>query len=257
LNNDLRLKIAELVYHAGEGHIPSSYSIVDIIASLYDNFLKFDSKNTTWDERDFFFLSKGHGALALYVVLEKHGFITQKDLDEKSTLKGILGGHPDCTKVPGAEASTGSLGHGVVTAMGTALGLKILNKNNKVIALIGDGESNEGTIWEMALVASKQQLGNLCVIVDNNKSAEQILPMHNMKEKWSSFGWDVFEIDGHSENELIDTLNSFDFNFNSKPKLIIANTIKGKGVSFTEGHGPWHHHVPTQEEMNAIKKELI
>lgn len=256
MNEDIRTKIVEIIYNAGEGHIPSSFSIVEILSVLYGKFLKYDPKNPKWEERDYFILSKGHGCVAFYTILEKYGFITQKDLDRKSKEDGILGGHPDCTKVPGAEASTGSLGHGIVTAMGIALGLKINKKPNKVIALIGDGESNEGTVWETALVASNLKLGNFCVIVDNNKSAEQILPVHDMKKKWESFGWEVYEIDGHSEEEIFSALKNISFDLNSKPHLIIANTIKGKGVSFIEGHGPWHHKVPTNEELNKIKEEL-
>lgn len=255
-NNALRLKIAEMIKEAGEGHIPSAYCIIDIISLLYDQFLKFDSSNPEWEERDYFILSKGHGCAALYVVLEKHGFITEKDLEKLSKEGGCLGGHPDCTKIPGVEASTGSLGHGIVTAMGIALGLKIRKKDNKVVTLIGDGESNEGTIWETSLVAANLQLGNLCVIIDNNKSAEQVLPVPNMKKKWEAFGWETYEINGHSEEELLTTLKRISFNIESKPKAIIAHTIKGKGVCFMEGHGPWHHKIPTDKELEEIKKEL-
>lgn len=256
MNEDIRTKIVEIVYNAGEGHIPSSFSIVEILSALYGKFLKYDSKNPEWGERDYFILSKGHGCAAFYTILEKYGFITQNDLDMKSKREGILGGHPDCTKVPGAEASTGSLGHGVVTAMGIALGLKIDKKPNKVIALVGDGESNEGTIWETALVASNLKLGNFCIIIDNNQSAKQILPVHNMKQKWESFGWNVSEVNGHSEEDILSALNKIPFDLNSKPNIIIANTIKGKGVNFIEGHGPWHHKIPTEEELKQIKGAL-
>lgn len=256
MNKPIRIKIAEIIQKAGEGHIPSAYSIVDIVDVLYGKILRFDSKNPNDEERDYFILSKGHGCAALYVVLEKHGFITEQDLQSKSTPEGILGGHPDSTKVPGAEASTGSLGHGAITAMGIALGLKIRNKNNKVITLIGDGESNEGTIWEMALVAANLKLGNLCVIVDNNKSSEQILPLPNMPQKWASFGWEVHEMDGHNEEIIESTLRSIEFKYGTKPKVIIADTVKGKGVSFMETHGPWHHKMPNDDEMLAIRKEL-
>jgi len=256
MNNNLRLKIAEIVYNAKEGHIPSGFSIIDILEVLYKDFLKYDINNTNWEDRDYFILSKGHGCVAYYIILEKYGFITKHDLERKSKIDGILGGHPDCTKIPGVEASTGSLGHGLVTAMGIALGLKIKKKNNKVLALIGDGESNEGTVWETALVASNLKLGNFCIIVDNNKSAEQILPVANMKQKWESFGWEVSEIDGHSEEEILFALKSISFDLNSRPKIIIANTIKGKGVSFIEGHGPWHHKIPNLEEMERIRTEL-
>jgi|TARA_Y100000310_G_scaffold150584_1_gene150074 transketolase len=255
-NNKLRIKIAKIIKNAGEGHIPSAYSIVDIIATLYDKVLRFDSSNPDWEDRDYFILSKGHGAAALYVVLEKYGFISEEDLKNKGKEGGILGGHPDCTKVPGAEASTGSLGHGLVTAMGIALGLKIKRKSNKVFSLIGDGESNEGTVWETALIAQNLKLGNLCLIVDKNKSIDQILNFPNMKSIWESFGWEAYEIDGHDEKEILDTIESMEFNLDSKPKVIIAHTVKGKGVSFTEGHGPWHHRIPTDEEMKDIEGEL-
>ena len=226
------------------------------IAYGFIRVINHNPKKPNWEDRDYFILSKGHGCTGLYVVLEKYGFITDKDLMAKSKEHSILGGHPDYTKVPGVEASTGSLGHGMVTAMGVALGLRIKNKKNKVITLIGDGECNEGTVWETALVAANLNLGNFCVILDNNKSTEQILKMPLMKERWESFGWEVHEVDGHSEEEILSTLNKLSFDFNSKPKIIIADTIKGKGVSFVEGHGPWHHRVPSDEEMRLIREEL-
>ena len=255
-NNDLRIKIAEGVHHFEGGHIPSAYSIIDIISALYGNFLKYDSKNPEWEERDYFILSKGHGCMALYTILEKYGFISEDESKNKNLEGRIIGGHPDHDKVNGIEASTGSLGHGIGTAAGIALGLKIKKKQNKVITLIGDGESNEGTIWETALIASNLKLGNLCVIVDNNKSTEQVLPVHYMDKKWESFGWETYEIDGHSEEEILSTLNKISFDYNSKPKIIIANTIKGKGVSFIENNGRWHYRTPTDEELEKIKEEL-
>ena len=256
MNNDLRKKIVDMTCRAGEGHIPSAFSIVDIIDYLYKKVLKYDPKKPQWEGRDYFVLSKGHGCAALYVVLEKNGFITQNDLDNKSKMTGILGGHPDRTKVPGAEASTGSLGHGIVTAMGIALGLKIKGKNNKVFALVGDGECHEGPIWETALVAAHQKLGNLCVIVDSNGSAEQILPIPDFAKKWEIFGWEAHEMDGHSENEFVEVFTKLQFDTNSKPKLIIARNIKGKGVGFMETHGPWHYKIPNTCELEQIYKEL-
>jgi transketolase len=256
-NNCLRIKIAEMIQNAGEGHIPSSFSIVDILNFLYTHILKFQSSNPGWEERDYFILSKGHGAAALYVVLEEHGFISKEDLKNKSKPNAILGGHPDCTKVPGIEASTGSLGHGLATAMGIALGLKIKGKTNKVITLIGDGESNEGTVWETALIAQNLRLGNFCLIIDKNNSINQILAFPDMKKIWESLGWEVYELNGHDELELTEVFKKISFNFESKPKVIIANTIKGKGVSFIEGHGPWHHKIPSEKEMDEIRKELL
>lgn len=157
------------------------------------------------------------------------------------------------TKVPGAEASTGSLGHGFPTAAGIALGLKIKKMKNRVFALLGDGECNEGTIWETALVASRQKLDNLTAIIDLNGSAAQILPIDPIVDKWRAFGWDITEVDGHNESELI---NAFSFQNISKPRVIIAHTIKGKGVSFIEGHGKWHHKIPNEEELEMIFEEL-
>lgn len=255
-NKDVRLKIAEMIYHAGEGHIPSAFSLVEILKVLYGNFLKFDSCRPDWPERDFFILSKGHGCAALYIFLEKYGFITQRDLAEKGTFRGILGGHPDATKVPGVEASTGSLGHGAVMAMGIALGLRIKKKKNRVITIIGDGESNEGTIWEMALVAANLKLGNLLVIVDYNKSTEQILKMPEMDKKWAAFGWETNRINGHDEEAIQKTLSRISFISEGKPKVIIADTVKGYGVKMLEGHGVWHSRVPNEEEMEAIRREL-
>lgn len=256
MNKELRKKIVDIVYNAGEGHIPSAFSIIDIIAFLYEHVLKFDPKNPKLEDRDYFILSKGHGCAALYVVLEKYGFITQKDLDNKSKKGCILGGHPDRTKVPGAEASTGSLGHGIVTSMGIALGLRIKNKNNKVISLVGDGECNEGTIWETALVAANLKLGNLCCIVDNNGSTAQVLPVPDFPKRFEAFGWETYEINGHNQKEIEDVFKKIKFEHNSKPKAIIANTIKGKGVSFMETHGPWHYKVPNKGELQLIYKEL-
>lgn len=255
-NKDLRIKIAEIIHNAGEGHIPSAYSIIDILSVLYGKFLKYDPKNPDWEDRDYFILSKGHGCAALWVILERYGFITKHDLDRKSQEDGILGGHPDCIRVPGVEASTGSLGHGIATALGIALGLRIRKKPNRAIALIGDGESNEGTVWECALVAANLKLGNLCVIVDVNGSTAQILPVPNMKKKWESFGWEAYEIDGHSEQEIESALNKISFELSGKPKVIIANTLKGRGVSFMEVHGPWHAKAPNKEEMEKIREEL-
>lgn len=254
--NSLRYKIAKLVYLSGEGHIPSSYSILEILDVLYGKFLKYNPRKPDWEKRDYFVLSKGHGSTAFYVVLNKYGFITDKELNKKSNLGSILGGHPDSLQVPGAEVSSGSLGHGVVTALGIALGLRIRNKKNRVIALIGDGESNEGTVWETALVASNLQLGNLLLIMDRNFSTDQILKMPEMEKKWKAFGWEVHQVDGHDQKEIEKSLKQLEFKFYGKPKIIIAKTVKGKGISFTEGHGLWHHKIPTLEDLEKMKKEL-
>jgi transketolase len=254
--NKLRIRIAELAYDWGGGHIPSAFSIIDIVSTLYEKFLKYDSKNPEWENRDYFILSKGHGCMALYTVLAKYGFIEESALKSKSLETRILGGHADCNKVKGVEASTGSLGHGNGIAAGIALGLKIQERKNKVIAIVGDGECNEGTMWETALIASNLKLGNLCVIVDNNKSTEKVLPVSNMKNKWEAFGWETYEINGHDTQEILKTIQKLSWNYDSAPKAIIANTIKGKGVSFMENNGAWHHIAPTEEELEQIRREL-
>jgi transketolase len=256
LNADLRRQIVEMVFRSKEGHIPSSFSIVDIIYYLYAHVLRVDPAKPQWEDRDYFILSKGHGCAALYAVLYKCGFLTEQQILSYSLKGSILGGHPDVTKVPGVEASTGSLGHGFPTAAGLALGLKIQHKTNRVFALLGDGECNEGTIWETALVSSKQALSNLVAIIDFNGSAAQILPVDPLSEKWRSFGWEVFEIDGHNEKELQSAIALCQQSVQNKPKVIIASTIKGKGVSFIEGHGKWHHRIPTQEELDQILEVL-
>jgi len=257
LNKDLRLKIAQMVKVSGEGHIPSSYSIVDLIEHLYGHVLRVDAKNPKWFDRDYFILSKGHGCGALYAVLHKYGFLSDQDIADYSTSRGILGGHPDMTTVPGAEASTGSLGHGFPTAVGTALGLRIQRRDNRTFALLGDGECHEGTIWESANVAANLRLGNLCAIIDWNGSAAQLMPLDDLPAKWRAFGWEVHEIDGHSAEQMRETFSSLSFASEGRPKAVVARTVKGKGVSFTEGHGKWHHRVPTDEEMSLITGELM
>lgn len=256
MDKKLRQVIVKMVTKGKEGHIPSSFSIVDIIDFLYGHILKVDPQNPRWQDRDYFILSKGHGCAALYAVLNKYGFLSDDEISQYSQKGGILGGHPDVTKVPGAEASTGSLGHGFPTSAGLALGLRIQNKPNKVFALMGDGECNEGTIWETALVASRQKLGNLVAIVDLNGSAAQILPVDPLRSKWEAFGWQVYEVDGHDKDNLKKIFSTLEFAMEGSPKVVIAHTIKGKGVSFIEGHGNWHHKIPSTPELEEIMAEL-
>jgi transketolase len=256
MNNIFRKRIVNMVMGAKMGHIPSSFSILEIICTPYKSHLKFDSANPEWEERDIFILSKGHGCLALYVVLKEQGFLTENDLKGFATPEGILGEHPDSTQVPGVEASTGSLGHGLPLAVGIALGLKIQKKPNKVYVLVGDGECHEGTVWEAANVANNLQLGNLCVIVDWNGSAAQLMSRDQLPEKWKAFGWEVQVVDGHSEDELNQGLSKVRFDANGSPHVIVARTIKGKGVPLLEGHGPWHHRTPSEEEYKIIMEAL-
>ena len=254
MNSDLRLKIAEMVFNAKEGHIPSSFSIVDIINLLYRDYLGLHPDDFKRPDRNYFILSKGHGCGALWAVLLKYGFISGSDIENYSKLGGKLAGHPDCQKVEAVEASTGSLGHGMPFAVGIALGSKIQRYENKVVALVGDGECHEGTIWEAANVAANQKLDNLTVIVDWNKSAQQLLPIENLEMTWASFGWHVQKIKGHCDASLQEALRETELS--AGPSVIISENTKGKGVPFIEGHGKWHHKVPSVDEMNAIKEYL-
>jgi transketolase len=256
MNKELRKKIIQIVDRSKEGHIPSSFSIVDIVDVLYSQIISFNVNNPKWEERDYFILSKGHGAAALYVVLHKHKIISDKDLELYCQQGGILGGHPDSTCVPGVEASTGSLGHGLPIAAGIALGLRIQNKTNRIFALIGDGECNEGTIWETALVAAKHQLGNLTLIVDLNGSIAPVLPIDPLAEKWLAFGWKPIVIDGHDPKEIQKAFADTHCPSSGPPKIVIAKTVKGKGVSFMENKSDWHHRIPSASELQQINSEL-
>ena len=257
MNNDLRIKILKIITKFKEGHIPSSFSIIDILDYLYGNVLKYDSKNPKSDGRDYFYLSKGHASVALFVTLNKYKLLNDEDLMDYGLLNSKLGGHPDMTKVDFVEASTGSLGHGFPTAVGTALGLKIKKKKNKVFALLGDGECHEGTIWEAANIASNNNLTNLIAIVDLNKSAQQLMPIENMTQKWRAFGWTVYQMDGHNLNSLKNTFEKIKIKKNKSPVVVIAKTIKGKGSKITEGHGIWHHKIPNSQEFELIFKDLM
>lgn len=256
LNKDLRKKIVDMVVSGKDGHIPSAFSILDIITLLYRDILKFDAKNPESLDRDYFILSKGHGCLSLYVNLHRHGFINDSDIEMFCKHGGILGEHPDRTKVPGAEASTGSLGHGLSFAVGICMGLKINELSNRMFVLVGDGECQEGTVWEAANVARNRRLGNLCAIVDWNQSAMQLLPIDDMPKKWEAFGWKVQVVDGHNEEELTNALNNIDFKSDGIPSVIVAKTIKGKGVPMLEGHGIWHHRIPNAKEYEEIMEAL-
>lgn len=252
----LRRRIVEIVTKSGEGHIPSAFSIVDILYASYSSFLDVSLENLESADRDYFVLSKGHGAAALYVVLEEFGILPKKDVDTYGTFGSLLGGHPDTVKVSGVEASTGSLGHGLPIAVGITMGLRIRDIDRKVVALLGDGECQEGTVWEAAHVAANQRLNNLIVIVDRNMSGAQLTPIDDLPAKWKAFGWTVTEVDGHSHADIVSALEESSDSQSNSPHAIIANTVKGKGVSLLEGHGVWHHRIPVEKELEVIYREL-
>jgi transketolase len=245
----IKQKILMCAHKAKEGHVPSAFSILDILYVLYEDVMSLDNKKNTNDR---FVLSKGHASLALYGILEYKGLITDSDLDSFCAYDSILGGHPDTNKVPGAEASTGSLGHGMPMALGMALGSKIKEINNKIYCLIGDGECNEGTIWESALLASHHKLSNFCCIVDYNHSTDRALNIGDLVSKFESFGWTAILADGHNHNELKK-------NFllpATRPTVIICETIKGFGIDRMENEPAWHHRSPNDQELKEMLEEL-
>lgn len=257
-DRSLRSVILSMVYEAGEGHIPSSFSIVDILDFLYGNFLRLDGIRENHLDRDIFILSKGHGAAALYAVLSKYNIISHELLRGYSRVGGVLGGHPDRTKVPGVEASTGSLGHGLPIAVGAAIASRIRNYSNRTVVLLGDGECQEGTNWEAAHVAANQGLHNLIAIVDWNKSGQQLTPLDDIPAKWKAFGWAVVEADGHDSVEIESAFSAATLQATETglPAVIIAHTVKGKGLREIEGHGVWHHRIPTEVEYSRLMAEL-
>lgn len=256
---DIRKKIYRIAHFAGGGHMGAAFSIADIISVIYfDHVLKYNSKNPSWEERDRFILSKGHACYALYAVLAKAGYFPEEELWNVGKLGSNFGGHPKIAEIPGVEASTGALGHGLSFGIGIALASKLDHKENHTYVLLGDGECQEGSIWEGALSAPTFELSNLTVIVDHNKlqamdELENIVKMKPFAEKWKAFGWNVEEIDGHNMQEIRSALLK---RVSSKPTLVLANTIKGKGVSFMEGVPIWHYRMPNKEELITLMKEL-
>jgi transketolase len=227
-----------------EGHIGSSLSILDILFVIYEKFIP--NKDTK------FILSKGHASLGLYCVMEHFGLL-KEDLENFCKFDSLLGGHPTIA-LEGVECSTGSLGHGMPFALGIALSKKIKHQTGKVITLIGDGEANEGTIWETALLASHHKLNNFYCILDYNHSTDRAVDISNIKDKFNSFGWHCIEIDGHSQNDIY---NAISYNHSQKPIFILANTIKGKGCKTMENNPEWHHKYPSYEEYENFIKELV
>jgi transketolase len=251
--NELRRSIVEASYQSSEGHIASALSVLDLLYVLYDAILEIDPGKASDPKRDRFILSKGHASLGLYSILADQGFFSKDLLGSFGSIDSILGGHPDRNKVPGIEASTGSLGHGFPMAVGIAFGLKITNNPAKVYVMIGDGECNEGTIWESALLAAHHKLDNLCCIIDHNHSTDRALLVDSLEDKFRSFNWQTMSIDGHDHDKIEQALNT---KHPGAPLLIVANTIKGHGIKIMENNPAWHHKSPTKEEYEIIIKEL-
>ena len=249
--NFLKKEIAKVSYSSQEGHVPSAYSIMDLLWVLFKESINVYPRNQKISDK--FILSKGHGSLALYAMLLENKKITLKEFSSFSKYNSKLGGHPDSNKLPNVLASTGSLGHGLAISVGMAMSSKILNIDNKIYCLIGDGECNEGSIWESALLAVEHKLDNLCCILDMNHSGDRAIKLLNLKEKFLSFGWAVKTIDGHNHKEIKSSYKSYKKN---KPFIIIAETIKGRGVKMMENSHAWHRRSPNKDELDLILEEL-
>jgi transketolase len=260
-SRELRCQIVRMLEKGGRGHVGSAFSLVEILRVLYDDVLRYDAKNPRSPQRDRFILSKGHGCLALYVLLAEKGFFPEAELWKFCKTDGILGGHPEYGKVPGVEASTGSLGHGLPIGVGFALNARYEKADYRTVVVASDGESNEGSLWEAALSAGKHKLSNLTVLVDYNKQQSysttyEVLDMEPFADKWRAFGFAVEEVDGHSVEQLRAALKRTPFDA-EKPSAIICHTIKGKGVSFVENNLNWHHkNKVTADEIKSLLAEL-
>lgn len=259
-SKQLRISVLNMLYNAGSGHSGGSLSAIDILTVLYNNIMKHDPENPHWLERDRFVLSKGHIAPALYAILADTGYFDIKELKTLRKFGSILQGHPDMHKTPGLDVSTGSLGQGLSIATGLALGARSNNDTYRVYCMMGDGETQEGQIWEAAMAAGHYKLDNLCAIVDCNRlqidgKVEDVMTIAPFKDKWLAFNWNVIKIDGHDFEEIEKGFMKAS-EFKGKPTILLANTIKGKGVTFMENVPGWHGKTPNKEEFEAALSEL-
>ncbi|MCK9265614.1 transketolase [bacterium] len=257
---EIRKKILSMHAKSKSSHIGSAFSCVEILVTLYFKILKINPKNLEDNNRDRFILSKGHACSALYATLAKRNFFSEKILDTYAINGGQLFGHITKGIVPGIETSAGSLGHGLPIGIGIAISMRYDKTKSRVFILMSDGECNEGSIWEGALFAAHHKLENLVAIIDYNKlqafgTTDEVIGLEPFVEKWESFGWAVKEVDGHNFKQLIETLDKVPFE-KDKPSMVIAHTVKGKGVSFMENKLEWHYKSPNQEEVIAALQEL-
>jgi len=241
----LRRLVVRALEGGGRGHIGSSMSLIEMIRVLYDDVLRYRADDPRWIGRDRFILSKGHGCLALYAVLADKGFFPESALDDFCRLDSSLGGHPEYGKVPGVEASTGALGHGLSIGVGMALAARMQGRDSRIFVAMGDGEINEGSVWEAALCAGKHRLGALTALVDYNKlqsagPVASIQPLEPLAAKWEAFGFQAVEVDGHDVAELRRVLAGAALD-PTRPTAVICHTIKGRGIDFAEGRAEWHH----------------
>ena len=257
----LRARIIETSSKTGTPHLGSCLSCVDILTALYFSVLRIDPSNPRAIDRDRCILSKGHGAMGLFHVLAERGFYPLSDLDTYGEDGGVFAEHPPTPDhLAGIEAATGSLGHGLPIGLGMALAGRIRGQSYNVYAVLGDGECNEGSVWEAAMLAAAQKVSNVCAIIDFNKwqatgRSREVMALDPLADKWRAFGWNAVEVDGHNFSELLATLAQFP-HANGLPTAIIAHTVKGKGASFMEDDNNWHYRIPTAEEVVKSKIEL-
>jgi transketolase len=257
---ECRVDIIKMLQRAGSGHPGGSLSVIDLLVTLFYTEIQMDPKNPYWEERDRCVLSKGHAVPALYTILSKKGAFPREELWTLRQINSRLQGHPDRILLPFVEASTGSLGQGLSIAQGIALGLKLAHNKRRVFCVMGDGEIQEGQIWEAALSAPKFKLNNLVAIVDNNNGqidghVEEVMDLRPLADKWRSFRWAVHEIDGHNFGQILDAL-ALAKKEQERPTLIVAHTVKGKGVSFMENVIGWHGTAPSKEEAEKAINEI-
>lgn len=275
----IRARVVKMSHDAEAAHLGSALSCVDILVAAYFSSLRVDPSNPQWAERDRLIFSKGHAASALYATLAERGFIARDLLDTYGRNGSLLAQQPAPYCVPGVEAATGSLGHGLPIGLGHALASRMRRKSYRVFVVMSDGECNEGSVWEAAMLAPAQRLANLCVIIDYNRwqatgRSDEIMSLHSLSRKWEAFGWNTIEVDGHDHGQLAGAMSRVEClsisalhgsgvssrrcgqDFTHRPLAIIAHTIKGNGVSFMEDDNNWHYRIPSTDEVAAAQREL-
>jgi transketolase len=260
ISRRIRARLVEMSHVAETPHLGSSLSCVDMLVAAYWGFLRIDPTHPLDPNRDRFILSKGHAATALYAALAERGFFDPKLLDTYNEDGAALPEHPGLQCVPGVEAATGSLGHGLPIALGMALAARIQNRPSRCLVLMSDGECEEGSVWEAAMFAPAQKLDTVTVMIDYNKwqatgRSDEIMALAPLAEKWRAFGWDACEVDGHDLDALLAALRR-EPDGTGRPRAIVCHTVKGKGVSFMEDDNNWHYRIPTAEEVKKARVEL-
>jgi len=256
----LRVDVVEMIGVGKAGHLGGSLSLAEIVAALYFHKLRFDPKNVTDPDRDRFLLSKGHAVLIQYAALIERGIIPRAEIKQVKTLAGLLQGHPDMAKTPGMEAVTGSLGQGLSIGVGMALGLRLDQRPSRVYVIMGDGELSEGQIWEAAMAAHRFHVDNLTGIVDRNRvqatgPTKEIFDIPDIERKWEAFGWHVMTVNGHDVAQVLDALDAAE-RVKGQPSVIVADTVKGKGISFAEHNAAFHNGIFTEDQYRQAMAEL-